>query len=344
MALLQVLQQAEAERWRGTATPYDPLLVHTTLPIILYEYQRLDLRLKTVATSGGRPKFSASGLGKRGRRVPYELKLPRPDGGTGARLIPASRNGVQLPLRDAPWEIPRPVDIDMSAPDITERSHFWLYAFPLDLNCRHAHGVATRSDWTLDVTYPGVDAEEGWQYAQSFDDPDEKWTGERPPQLERVLIGNGVVAAGFGGSSSRNASLSSSIPGRFTLTWVRRRRWVRIMRRRLDIPPLPFLESDGSMYHLDSDGILIPYVEELQSDVDENGGRELGTMSSSFFSSTQDYVGRARYLVGNDSCNDEENNPVSAIDTRRTIAKLERATEELRNGILSQWIAEPRGP
>jgi len=341
MILLQVLQQAEAERWRGTATPYDPLLVHTTLPIILYEYQRLDLRLKTVATSGGRPKFSASGLGKRGRRVPYELKLPRPDGGTGAHLIPASRTGVQLPLRYAPWEIPRPVDIDRSAPDNTERSHFWLYAFPSDLNCKYAH-VATRSDWTLDVTHPGVDAEEGWQYAQSFDDPDEKWTGERPPQLERMLTGNGVVAAGFGGSSSRNASLSSSIPGRFTLTWVRRRRWVRIMRRRLDIPPLPFLEPDGSMYHLDSDGTLIPYVEEHQSDVDENGGRELGTMSSSFFTSTHDYVGRARYLVGNDSCNDEENNLVSAIDARRTIAKLERATEELRNGILSQWIAEPR--
>ena len=34
--------------------------------------------------------------------------------------------------------------------------------------------------------------QEGWQYAQSFDDPDEKWTGERPPQLERVLTGNGA--------------------------------------------------------------------------------------------------------------------------------------------------------
>lgn len=139
MILLQVLQQAEAERWRGTNTPYDPLLVHTTLPIILYEYQRLDLRLKTVATSGGRAKFSASGLGKRGRRAPYELKLPRPDADTGVQLIPASRNGVQLPLRDAPWDIPRPVDIDKSAPDITERSHFWLYAFSLGLNCTYTH-------------------------------------------------------------------------------------------------------------------------------------------------------------------------------------------------------------
>lgn len=124
----QVLQQAEAERWRGTTTPYNPLLVHTTLPIILYENQRLDLRLKTVATSGGRPKFSASGLGKRGRRAPFELKLPRPDEETGIRLIPASKNGVHLPFRDAYWDIPRPVNIDRPNLDNTERSHFWLYA------------------------------------------------------------------------------------------------------------------------------------------------------------------------------------------------------------------------
>lgn len=124
--LYQVLQQAEAERWRGTTTPYNPLLVHTTLPILLYEYQRLDLRLKTVATSGGRPKFSASGLGKRGRRPPFELKLPRPDEETGMHLIPASKNAVQLPLRDAYWDIPRPVNIDGPALHNTERSHFWL--------------------------------------------------------------------------------------------------------------------------------------------------------------------------------------------------------------------------
>lgn len=322
--ICEVLQQAEAERWRGTMTPYNPLLVHTTLPIILYEYQRLDLRLKTVATSGGRPKFSASGLGKRGRRAPYELKLPRPDDDTGVRLVPATRSGVQLPLRDAPWDIPHPVNVDRPAPDITERSHFWL------------------SDWTLDVTHPGVDAEEGWQYAQSFDDPDERWTGERSPQLERILTGSGVVAAGFGGSSSRNASLSSPIPGRTTPTWVRRRRWVRIMRRRLDIPPLPYLEPDGAMYHLDSDGTLIPYVEEPQQDTSGSEGQELGAMSSSFFSAAQDYVGRARYLVGNTHRDDDENNPNSAVDIRRIIAKLERATEELRAGILSDEDVDRR--
>ncbi|EKM80171.1 hypothetical protein AGABI1DRAFT_91442 [Agaricus bisporus var. burnettii JB137-S8] len=320
--ICEVLQQAEAERWRGTTTPYNPLLVHTTLPIILYENQRLDLRLKTVATSGGRPKFSASGLGKRGRRPPFELKLPRPDEETGIRLIPASKNGVQLPFRDAYWDIPRPVNIDRPNTDNTERSHFWL------------------SDWTLDVTDPGVDADEGWQYSQSFDEPDDRWSGERPPQLDRILNGSGVVAAGFGGSSSRNASLSSPIPGRSVPIWVRRRRWVRIMRRRLDIPPLPYLEPDGSMYHLDSDGTLIPYIEESR-ELNESEGQELGAMSSSFFSSAQDYVGRARYLAGNSPC-DGESDTMTSMEARRAIAKLERATEELRSGILSDEDPERR--
>lgn len=110
------------------------------------------------------------------------------------------------------------------------------------------------------------------------------------------------------------------------------------MRRRLDIPPLPYLEPDGSMYYLDSDGTLIPYVEESQRDSNEGEGQELGAMSSTFFSSAQDYVGRARYLAGNSPRDVGENNPVSAVEARRAIAKLERATEELRTGILSKSI------
>lgn len=108
------------------------------------------------------------------------------------------------------------------------------------------------------------------------------------------------------------------------------------MRRRLDIPPLPYLEPDGSMYYLDSDGTLIPYIEESRGS-NESEGQELGAMSSSFFSSAQDYVGRARYLAGNSPC-DGESDAISTIEARRTIAKLERATEELRTGILSKFI------
>lgn len=165
-----------------------------------------------------------------------------------------------------------------------------------------------------------------------------------PLQLERVLSSNGLVAAGFGASSIRSNSLSSHPQSRVQHSWVRRRRWVRIMRRRLDIPPLAFLEPDGAMYHLDFDGTLIPYIEENNSNVpDEDEGREMGAMSSTFLSSAQDYVARARYLVGNQlQDNDVAGSSMSAVDVRRAIVKVERATMELRQGMLGTCCIRPR--
>lgn len=201
-----------------------------------------------------------------------------------------------------------------------------------------------RSDWTLDVTRPGVDAEYGWQYSHYFDDSDDKWTPEPPPQLERLLSGSGAVTAGLSGSSSRASSSSragsSSRPSSISAHhWVRRRRWVRVMRRRLDITPLPFLQPDGAMYHLDTDGTLIPHVESEGSIFGDHDGQELGSMPSTGLSSAQDYVARARYLAGSQYGDSESmvGDP-SALEARRAIAKLERATTELRQGILGKKL------
>ena len=195
-----------------------------------------------------------------------------------------------------------------------------------------------RSDWTLDVTPPGVDAQEGWQYSHSFSDPDDRWVSEPPPQLERLLGGSGAMTAGLGGSSrSRSSSHGSTSTGSHTpQTWVRRRRWVRVMRRRLDIPPLPFLLPDGAMYHL-ADGQLIPYIDHDESDFGGSDGQELSAMPSSGMAS-QDYVARARYLVGTPSLDDGDMG--SALDARRMIAKLERATTELRQGLLGKFLLQ----
>ncbi|EPT02761.1 hypothetical protein FOMPIDRAFT_1059042 [Fomitopsis schrenkii] len=315
--ICEVLQKAEIEDWRNRHVPYNPLSVHTTVPLVLYENQRLDIRLKTLAVSGGRPRFSASGLGRRGRRAPFDLRLPMPEQSTGKKEVAAWRSDVQLPLREDPWTLPRPG----SSREGTERSHFWL------------------SDWTLDVTHPGVDAEDGWQYAHSFDDPEDAWTAEQPPQLERLLDGAGAVSAGFGGNRSRSASAgsSSSRPNGNSAgsqTWVRRRRWVRVMRRRLDIPPLPFLQPDGQLYHLAADGTLIPYVENDDDNFSDADGQELTSMPSSGLAG-QDYVARARYLAGTQYGDSESiSGDRSPLDARRAIAKLERATSELRQGDL----------
>ncbi|KAI8971059.1 hypothetical protein BDB01DRAFT_812594 [Pilobolus umbonatus] len=58
------------------------------------------------------------------------------------------------------------------------------------------------TDWNIDYTDPRVDPTSGWQYAKSFDDDDSAWTPVAP-------------TSGY--------------------TWVRRRRWVRVMKRRMDL-------------------------------------------------------------------------------------------------------------
>lgn len=97
------------------------------------------------------------------------------------------------------------------------------------------------------------------------------------------------------------------------------------------------MEPDGGMYHLDSDGTLIPYVQETEGDFHSSGsGQELSSMRS-FLSNAQDYVARARYLVGTQNRDTDDNgDPISGVEARRAIAKLERATMELRQGLLSQ--------
>ncbi|KIL68106.1 hypothetical protein M378DRAFT_121217 [Amanita muscaria Koide BX008] len=296
--ICELLQQAEAEQWHNTGIPYNALAVHTTLPIIVHEYQKLDARLKTLAKNGGRPIFSASGLGKRGRRPPYELKFPNLEIVTDATVVPAWRSDIQLPLRNSPWIFSTPGRSESQPSENIERSHFW------------------QSEWFLDVTHPKVDAREGWQYAHDFGDPDKQWTAERPQSLERLL--NDVTTSGGAAHS-----------------WVRRRRWVRIMRRRIDIPPLPFLQSNGCMYELASDGTLVLYTEQANEEPHADGGQELSTMAPSFLVNAKDYVARARYLVGNQISDAEVGYPSStAAESRRSITKLERATTELRQGIL----------
>lgn len=58
------------------------------------------------------------------------------------------------------------------------------------------------TDWQVDYSDPRVDPTSGWQYARSFNEPDERWTPVAP-------------TGGYG--------------------WVRRRRWVRVMKRRMDL-------------------------------------------------------------------------------------------------------------
>ncbi|KAG1224027.1 hypothetical protein G6F35_004284 [Rhizopus arrhizus] len=58
------------------------------------------------------------------------------------------------------------------------------------------------TDWQIDYSDPRMDSNSGWQYARSFDEADESWTPVAP-------------SSGYG--------------------WVRRRKWIRVMKRRMDL-------------------------------------------------------------------------------------------------------------
>ena len=182
-----------------------------------------------------------------------------------------------------------------------------------------------------------MNVNDGWQYAHSFEDTEDHWSADPPPQLERILSGSAAIAVSLGGTQIRQGSSSSSVS---PYQWVRRRRWVRVMRRRLDIPPLPFLGPDGAMYQLSGEGILVPFVSDITSDDFIGEGQELGAMPTSFLSVSQDYVARSRYLAGTPHGSDTPVNGdrPSAAETRRAIAKLERAVMELRTGMLGIWF------
>jgi hypothetical protein len=106
------------------------------------------------------------------------------------------------------------------------------------------------------------------------------------------------------------------------------------MRRRLDIPPLPFLGPDGKYYHWLQDGTMVPF-EDTANNFGESEGQELSAVPSNPLASAQDYVARARYLAGRQVGDPETvDNSNSVVEARRAIAKLERATTELTQGIL----------
>jgi hypothetical protein len=195
--------------------------------------------------------------------------------------------------------------------------------------------LIVRSDWTLDLTHPKVDVEEGWQYARTLDDPEEKWTAEPPAHIQQLLASS--TLSGLTSPGPSRLSIGGSPQGGSAI-WARRRRWVRVMRRRLDISPLPFMEPDGAMYQFSLEGSLVPFAGRLGGDSED--GQELGSVPFASMSSAQDYVARARFIVGsqpsvfNSSRIDGSVDLPSPAELRKAIAKLERAVDELRSGVL----------
>ncbi|PWN26434.1 FYVE-domain-containing protein [Jaminaea rosea] len=274
--ICQVLESYEAERWSALrfasaagATQqrsYNPLYLHTTVPVLIYQNERLDTRLSALATNGGRPRWSGSGAGrphKPDRRAPGTLP-PGPLSSSLARHTPMRREDVDLPRRSQPYKLRLPTKSQSRAAAIAAQHRqrangedFSTTPTPESILEQQRRGSVSSSvreqdepshfwlcDWQLDRTHPQADHVDGWQYAQSFDAAEDRWSAQVPPPLTRLLEGKGL------GSAVTRAISGGHLPGpgqssvlgdsngdsEATPTgWVRRRRWVRVMRRRLDI-------------------------------------------------------------------------------------------------------------
>ncbi|CED85476.1 FYVE finger containing protein [Phaffia rhodozyma] len=335
--ICEALQQFEAERWPDMvvprAEPYNVLAVHSSVPIVVYENQRLDARLKTLAMSTGRPRFSSSGLGKKGRRSPWELRVPTGSFDTIGKpgdwegVVPIEElEDINLPSLERPFVMPLPGTREVEE----EEGWFWLSQFEVDLS------------------NPRCDPHTGWMYAPTFSTPADQWLPHPPAELSSALTGRSPVLHSSLLPSPSSLSIplpnTSSIEEQGAAKWVRRRVWVRISKRRLDVPALPFLEPDGlSTPGFNLDGSRVRSNRKNES-LDSASALPVEQESSVRgmeleMNKTEDYLARARYLAGGRRRGSGGTTPGRSTDERTpatlkiTLGKLERAVSGLRVGI-----------
>lgn len=381
----EVLEKYEAERWSalrfshppaaGARSPpaqaaYNPLRLHTTVPVILHQNERLDTRLSTLAVHGGKPRWSGTSAGrphKPDRRAPGTMP-PGPLSSSRTRNVPMRREDIGLPLREAPYKLVLPSRASQVAAATARRRAAQSGAAddlgstptPESVLSARANGAPAEalheeeeqkekchfwlSAWQLDLTHPQVDAHEGWQYAQSFDAPEERWVAAVPPPLARLLEGRGLGASvsramtggvlpgpgqtALGGPNGTGASEQEAV----ATGWVRRRRWVRVMRRRLDIQVGDELEA-AELAHLSASvGSYGASLGGLTSAVVIQAEQEARQQCAALGASA-DYVARAQALAGPDAS--EGVTPADLMgqgvdELRKRIARFDLAVAELR--------------
>lgn len=379
--LWQDRQQAESSSSpppSPSIKPYNLLGMHITVPIVVYENQRLDLRWAsrtkrtlshpTASTSASKAsneawsiKFTSAALSRRDGHASSELP-PSYDGinSTGS-WIPVRRTEIGLPSILNPRQIQLPpskgrpalqrnasssrsaksskssssstsASASASAALVPSHSQPSTPSIPSEAE---AAWFWLSSTFFVDLSPSNIDPEQGWQYARAFDVPDEEWIDSMPLEVARILAGEKPA-------QSRG------------IKWVRRRRWARIMRRRIDIPHWGF----------DDDPVdAAPSLEHAQNGLSDGEGVEFELPP------VRDYLERAQYFAGthtrrngtgqegrsisrtispNRAETDEESRSLRSVRTviadaqsddddrasaRRIIARLERALLELHEGL-----------
>ncbi|RUS35352.1 FYVE zinc finger-domain-containing protein [Jimgerdemannia flammicorona] len=187
----------------------------------------------------------------------------------------------------SPWSL-HPSSKPSSKYDVPQRGWFWL------------------TDWQIDYTDPHVDTNSGWQYARTFEEPDEAWVHMAP-------------SSGFG--------------------WVRRRRWIRVMKRRMDL-----INGSGG------------------ENTQQENTEEEEAIQQEQESSGMDYIERAEVVLMNGKKRDTTNSGEEAEDegfvlagdegrkganltvAREELKRYEEAIQILLTGIKGQYMTESSKP
>ncbi|GAA5857263.1 hypothetical protein JCM8547_009404 [Rhodosporidiobolus lusitaniae] len=379
--ICSVLAAAEAAAYTGadsTRDPYNPLDLHSTVPVLLHENQRLQLptlkKLSSISQIANRPTWSAKALSRNDARAAFSLlSLPGVEG-NGEAELPCFRSEVGLPFvgeegmlvlperreirsggrvrvaEEAPPSSPsssskkaRPATLRKSSAASASLSAALASSSSsprAPSNSTSSHSSAGEpawiwlSDWVVGTTAPTSSPVDGWSYASSFDTPADKWTAEPPVEVQRAFEGGPGLA----------------LSGK---KWVRRRNWVRVMRRRVDLPDWGYADLPPFPRRPSSDTTAVaaaysppsslPAVETVPpSSLDYRARAQFLAGVSHTLSTAGNASDRASVRSGKTAVADEEAAPTDRAELKKLAARLERAADELRKGMVTDEDADRR--
>ncbi|GAA6005701.1 hypothetical protein JCM10207_005300 [Rhodosporidiobolus poonsookiae] len=365
--ICHVLAAAEAAKYvaeDSARPPFNPLDLHTTVPVLLQENQRLALpTLKKLSSLGtiANPRWTAKALSRNDGRAAFSM--PPLVGSTSTEPdLPVFRSEVGLPVIGAEGELvlperrqvrsggrvqvlqPAPADEGGKCtprPSTTRRGSAASASLnavlassssssvPLSPSTKPSNTSASRgepawlwlSDWTVDTTSPRSSPVDGWSYASSFDAPADEWSPEPPVEVRRAFEGGPSLA----------------LSGK---KWVRRRNWVRVMRRRLDLPSWGYADEPSFPRR---PSLSIPPTPSAS------------TSTAPAPPATLDYRARAQFLAGaahapatSDSASIRSGKTVQTggaddrAELKKAVARLQRAADELRQGMVTDEDSDNR--
>ena len=359
--ICSVLATHEASVWAALSAndwprlSYNPLLLHQTVPVVIHENQRLaQPTLKKLSTlgnlaAGQSPRWSSKALSRNDGRTAFTIVPAFGEPTSRTADAPITKNEVGLPNLGAEGELVLPVRREARSGGIIGQTVGQTRRPATGPGSRRgsaASGAAASpvsgaqggllgepawfwlSDWSVDLTGQHSSAQDGWSYASSFDAPEDEWHAEMPQELRRIIEGG---AANWGGQK-----------------WVRRRKWVRLMRRRLDLPDFGFADQRNVAGHVSDAGpVPTAAVEAIPG----------ATLSGPSAQVAVDYLARAQFLAGKIQAESDQasirsgktlvreaegDTELDKVELRRAAARLERAADELRRGMVADEDAARR--